>query len=74
MRALKFVLAVLGGLIGGYVVALGVGLVAFEVFSVSQREGAAAMGLAFFIAPTAALVAAVVAGVWYLVRSRPAGP
>lgn len=62
----------LGGLVGGYVVALGLGLVAFEVFAVSQREGAAAMGLVFFIAPTAALVAAVVAGVWYLVRSRPA--
>ena len=68
-RLLKLFLAALLGLVLGYAAALGVGLVAFEVFAVSQREGANAMGLAFFIAPTAGLVTAAIVAAWSWRRS-----
>ena len=48
----------LGGLIAG-AVALGVGILAMDQGWVSTREGAAAMGIAFFITPTAALFGAI---------------
>lgn len=48
----------LAGLVGGYVAAVAIGLVVFEVFNVSQREGAAAMGLAFIIGPFVACLVA----------------
>lgn len=63
-RILRTLLVALAALVGGYLVALGVGLVAFDVFEVSQREGAAAMGLAFVIGPAVAIVCALVAGLW----------
>lgn len=72
--------ALLWGLIGlvvGYGAILGLGIVAFEVFHVSQREGAAAMGLAFFIAPAGAVViAAISAAVAMVVLTgrTPQGP
>ncbi|MFO1079324.1 MAG: hypothetical protein U1E23_01670 [Reyranellaceae bacterium] len=68
-RLLKLFLAGLLGLVLGYAAALGIGLLAFEVFAVSQREGANAMGLAFFIAPTAGLVTAAIAAAWSWRRS-----
>ncbi len=49
------------GLVGGYAATLGIGIVLMEVWQVSQREGAAAMGLAFVIAPMGAVVMAIVA-------------
>jgi hypothetical protein len=69
MRVVKTLLVALAALAGGYLCALGIGLVAFEVFDVSQREGAAAMGLAFFISPVAGLVCALIAAVWFWLRS-----
>lgn len=51
------------GLVGGYVAAIIVGALLFELFNVSQREGAAAMGLAFVIGPAVACLTAMVAGV-----------
>lgn len=48
----------IAGLVGGYIAAVGIGLVLFEVFRVSQREGAAAMGLAFVIGPFVACLVA----------------
>jgi hypothetical protein len=75
MRA--FTWAVIWGLIslvGGYVATVAIGLVLFDIFRVSQREGAAAMGLAFVIGPFVAcliaLVAATVAAIMVSRRDR----
>lgn len=69
LRLLKTVLAALLALVLGYAVALGVGLVAFDVFEVSQLEGANAMGLMFVICPSVAVLSAVVAAIWYWIAS-----
>jgi hypothetical protein len=53
----------------GYAAALGVGLVAFDVFEVSQREGANAMALAYVICPFVAVLSAIVAAIWYWIAS-----
>jgi hypothetical protein len=50
------------GLVGGYVGAVLIGALLFELFEVSQREGGAAMGLAFVIGPFVACLTALVAG------------
>jgi len=68
-RVLKTVLVALAAVVAGYLAALGIGLVAFDVFQVSQREGAAAMGLAFVIGPAVAIICALVAGLWYWIFS-----
>lgn len=69
LRLLKTTLFALLALVVGYAAALGVGLVAFEVFEVSQREGANAMALAFVICPFIAVLSAVVATIWYWIAS-----
>ena len=69
LRLLKTTLIALLALVAGYAAALGVGLVAFEVFEVSQREGANAMALAFVICPFVAVLSAVVATIWYWIAS-----
>ncbi|MGQ3297354.1 hypothetical protein [Reyranella sp.] len=69
LRLLKTTLFALLALVVGYAAALGVGLVAFEVFEVSQREGANAMALAFVICPFVAVLSAVVATIWYWIAS-----
>lgn len=75
LRLLKTALVALVALIAGYVAALAIGLIAFDIFEVSTREGANAMGLAFFICPAVALVVAIVAAIRYFVASgRPASP
>ena len=58
------------GLVGGYIAAVAIGLVMFEVFAVSQREGAAAMGLAFIIGPFLACLTALAAGATAAVVTR----
>lgn len=73
-RVLRTVLVALAALIGGYLAALGVGLVAFDFFEVSQREGAAAMGLAFVIGPAVAIICALVAGIWHWIFSGRRNP
>lgn len=50
----------LAGLVAGFIATVAIGLVAFEVFRVSQREGAAAMGLVFFIGPVGAVMGATI--------------
>lgn len=61
MRVFGWALAfALIGLVGGYLATLGIGIVWMEVFRVSQREGAAAMGLVFVIAPLGACITAIV--------------
>lgn len=69
LRLLKTALTALLALVVGYATALGVGLIAFEVFEVSQREGANAMALAFVICPFVAVLSAVVAAIWYWIAS-----
>lgn len=49
------------GLVGGYAAMLGIGIVLMDVWKVSQREGAAAMALAFVFAPMGAVVSAIMA-------------
>lgn len=73
-RILRTLLVALAALVAGYLAALGLGLVAFDVFAVSEREGAAAMGLAFVIGPAVAIACALVAGVWYWIFSGRRNP
>lgn len=49
----------MAGLVAGFVATVAIGLVAFEFFHVSQHEGAAAMGLVFFIGPVGAVMGAI---------------
>lgn len=49
----------MAGLVAGFVATVAIGLVAFEIFDVSQREGAAAMGLVFFMGPVGAVMGAI---------------
>lgn len=69
LRILKAALVALLALVVGYAAALGVGLVALDVFEASQREGADAMALAFVICPSVAVLSAVVATIWYWIAS-----
>ncbi|WP_439575373.1 hypothetical protein [Phreatobacter sp.] len=60
------------GLVAGFAATIAIGLVAFEVFKVSQREGAAAMGLVFMIGPVGAVIGAIIGAtfaVWFARRS-----
>ena len=73
-RGMKTLLMTLAALVLGYLTAIGLGLIVFDVFDVSQREGAAAMGLVFILAPAAALLAAFVAAIWsWRAFGRPKG-
>lgn len=58
------------GLILGYVATVAIGVVAMDVFGVSQREGAAAMGLVFIIGPLGGLVSAPIGAAWAVLASR----
>lgn len=69
LRFVKAALVALLALVVGYAASLGVGLLAFDIFEVSQREGANAMALAFVISPFVAVLCAVVATIWYWVAS-----
>jgi len=60
----RAVLAFLAGLIGGYALVLG-GYIFFTVlFDYHDFEGAAAMGVAFFVAPVGGFICAVAAAAW----------
>lgn len=73
-RGMKTLLVTLLALVVTYLAAIGLGLIAFDVFAVSQREGAAAMGLVFILAPAAALLGAFVAAIWsWRAFGRPKG-
>lgn len=76
MRIAKLLAIILLAMVLGYVVSLIIGVVAFDVFDVSQREGANAMALAFFISPLCAVISGVIGGIWYWIASgrKPAMP
>lgn len=63
-RGMKTLLVTLLALVVTYLAAIGLGLIAFDAFDVSQQEGAAAMGLVFILAPAAAMLCAFVAAIW----------
>lgn len=69
VRLLKTVLVTLAVLIGTYAIALGLGLIAFDLLDVSDREGANSMALAFLICPAIAVAAALAAAIWYFLAS-----
>ena len=73
LRLIKTALIALLALAIGYAAALGIGLIAFEVFDVSQREGANAMALAFVICPLVAVLMSIVAAIAYWIASDRAG-
>ena len=66
---LRIVVGVFLGFIAGAVGALVLSMLAAVVFNISQREGAYAMGVAFFYMPVGALVGAVTGAV--LAARRP---
>jgi hypothetical protein len=67
---MRTVLWTIGGLLAGAALAFGTGLLILTYGGVSQREGAAAMGVIFFFTPAGALVGAVLGLVLGLIRRR----
>jgi hypothetical protein len=67
---MQTVLWMLGGLLVGWAIAFGVGLLWLTYGGVSQREGAAAMGVIFFFTPAGAVLGALLGLVLGLTRSR----
>jgi hypothetical protein len=60
----RALLVFLGGLAGVYLLTLVAYIVFTVIFDYQDREGAAAMGVAFFFAPIGGLICAVAAAVW----------
>ena len=72
-RLLKTALVAVVTLIAAYVAAMAIGLLAFDILDVSEREGASAMALAFVICPAVAVIAALVAApIYFKASGRPA--
>lgn len=69
LRILKITLVALLALVLGYIAAVVIGVAAFEIFDVPQRDGGAGMVLMFVIGPPVAILCAVIAGVWYGIAS-----
>jgi hypothetical protein len=66
--------AALGFLIGALVlgaITLGLGIVYLSYGQVSQREGAAAMGLVFFITPAGTLIGGIAGAILAAARRKP---
>ncbi len=65
--------SIVGFLIGAILAgaaALGLGIIALSLGLVSNREGAAAMGIIFFITPVAALFGGIAGAVIGILRER----
>ena len=65
--------AVLGFLIGALAlgaITLGLGIVYLSYGQVSQREGAAAMGLVFFVTPAGALIGGIAGAILAVTRKK----
>ncbi len=67
---MKTVLWTLGGFVLGGALAFGTGLLWLTYGGVSQREGAAAMGVVFFFTPAGAVLGAIVGLVLGLSRRQ----
>ncbi len=68
---MKVALWVLAGLVlGAALVVLVAGVIVPAVWTVSQAEGAYAMGVVFFMAPAGAVVGAVIGGIIGMARRR----
>ncbi len=66
--------AVLGFLVGALAVGaitLGLGILYLSYGQVSQREGAAAMGLVFFVTPAAAVIGGIAGAILAALRGKP---
>ena len=66
--------AVLGFLIGALMlgtITLGLGIVYLSYGQVSQREGAAAIGLIFFVTPTEPLIGGIAGAILAAARGKP---
>ncbi|MGE0007751.1 MAG: hypothetical protein AB7S92_19490 [Parvibaculaceae bacterium] len=70
MSFLKVLAGFVIGAICGAALALALSLAAAEIFSISQREGAYAMGVVFFHMPFGALVGGIIGATWAAVRLR----
>ncbi|QCK86980.1 hypothetical protein E8L99_15050 [Phreatobacter aquaticus] len=65
MRTFSFTIAGgLAGLIGGFALGIGIGLLAVELSHAPDVEGGAGMMVVFVIAPMVALVSALIGAVW----------
>lgn len=69
-RGLRTVLAFLGGALVGYAASIAAYVAYTEIADFHDREGAAAMGVAFFFGPVVALACGIAAAVWAARRRR----
>ena len=70
---MTFLKALAGFVIGavlGAAVTLAICLAAAEIFSISQMEGAYAMGVVFFYMPAGALIGGIIGAIWMAVRRK----
>ncbi len=67
------VVGFIGGAIGGWMVAIGLYIVWFEVSGDVDRDGGAAMGVAFFFGPVLGLITGLIAAIMTYRATKPAG-
>jgi hypothetical protein len=70
MSLLKVLAGFLIGAIAGAALALALCVAAAEIFSISQMEGAYAMGVVFFYMPLGALIGGIICAIWMAMRRR----
>jgi hypothetical protein len=70
MSFLKALAGFVIGAICGAGLALAICLAAAEIFSISQMEGAYAMGVVFFYMPLGALIGGIIGAIWMVARRK----
>ena len=70
MSVLKMLAGFIIGAVAGAALALTLCVAAAEIFSISQMEGAYAMGVAFFYMPLGALAGGIIGAIWMAVRRK----
>lgn len=70
MIFLKMLAGFLLGAIAGAALALALSLAAQEIFSISQMEGAYAMGVVFFHMPLGAVIGGIIGAAWTAMRRK----